>query len=35
MTASGGQSDTTSRIVGRLVVYYILLIGGGVLMWSM
>jgi len=35
MAANGVQSDTTSRIVARLVVYYVVLIGGGTLMWSL
>jgi hypothetical protein len=34
MAASGVQSDTTFRIVARLVVYYVVLIGGGVLIWN-
>jgi hypothetical protein len=35
MAENGVQSDTTSRIVVRLVVYYVVLIGGGALIWNL
>ena len=33
MATSGMQSTATSRVVIRLIVYYVLLIGGGTLLW--
>ena len=34
MAASGMQNTATTRVVLRLLVYYAVLIGGGVLLWS-
>jgi len=35
MAASGVQTTATTRVVLRLLVYYAVLIGGGILVWSM